>query len=65
MYVKMLNKYYQKHKEKLWKEGHERYQNLFEGEKDKRREKVRDIKIFSKKTKTKTTWVYEKILFST
>ena len=42
MYVKMLNKYYQKHKEKLWKEGHERYQNLFEEQKDKRREKVRD-----------------------
>ena len=42
MYVKMLNKYYQKHKEKPWKEGHERYQNLFEEQKDKRREKVRD-----------------------
>ena len=38
----MVNKYYQKHKEKLRKEARERYQNLFEEEKDKRRKKVRD-----------------------
>ena len=32
----MVNKYYQKHKEKLRKEARERYQNLSEKEKDKR-----------------------------
>ena len=38
----MVNKYYQKHKEKLRKEARERYQNLSEEEKEKRRKKVRD-----------------------
>ena len=38
----MVNKYYQKHKEKLLTKAHERYQNLSEEEKDKRRKKVRD-----------------------
>ena len=32
----MLNKYYQKHKERLRKEAREIYQNLSEEEKDKR-----------------------------
>ena len=32
----MVNKHYQKHKEKLRKEARERYQNLSEEEKDKR-----------------------------
>ena len=32
----MLNKYYQKHKERLQKKARERYQNLSEEEKDKR-----------------------------
>ena len=32
----MVNKYYQKHKEKLRKEARERYQNLSEEEKKKR-----------------------------
>ena len=32
----MVNKYYQKHKEKLRKEGTERYQNLSKEEKEKR-----------------------------
>ena len=32
----MINKYYQKHKERLHKEARERYQNLFEEEKNKR-----------------------------
>ena len=32
----MKNKYYQKHKERLWKETPERYQNCSEEEKDKR-----------------------------
>ena len=39
----MVNKYYQKQRERLQKEeALERYQNLSEEEKDKRREKVRD-----------------------
>ena len=38
----MVNKYYRKHKEKLRKEAHERYQNLSEEEKDKREKKIRD-----------------------
>ena len=36
----MVKKYYQKHKEKLWKEARERYQNLSEEEKEKRREEA-------------------------
>ena len=44
----MLNKYYQKQRERLQKEeALERYQNLSEEEKEKSREKVRD-KIFLK-----------------
>ena len=35
----MVNKYYQKHKERLRKEARERYQNFPEEEKDKRRRK--------------------------
>ena len=38
----MVNKFYQKHKERLRQEVRERYQNLSEEEKDKRRKKVRD-----------------------
>ena len=38
----MVNKYCQKHKEKLQKEAHERYQNLSEEEKDERQKNVRD-----------------------
>ena len=34
----MLNRYYQKHKEKLWKDVRERYQNLSEEEKEKKRQ---------------------------
>ena len=36
----MANKYYQKNKEKLQREAHERYQNLSEKEKEKRRKKT-------------------------
>ena len=35
----MLHKYYQKHKERLWKEVCERYQKLSEEEKEKRQSK--------------------------
>ena len=38
----MVNKYYQKHKEKFQKETRERYQNLSEGEKEKKRRKSRE-----------------------
>ena len=54
LYVKVVNKYYQKHKEKLQKEVRERYQNLSDEEKDKRRKKARErYKIFLKKKKKK------------
>ena len=35
----MVNKYYQKHKERLQREASERYQNLSEEEKEERRKK--------------------------
>ena len=41
VYIKMINNYYEKHKERLQKEPREWYQNLFEEEKDKRRKKAR------------------------
>ena len=45
----MTNKYYQKRKEILRKEGRERYQNLSEEEKDKRQKwSETDIKVFRK-----------------
>ena len=33
VHIKMVNKYYQKHKEKLQKEAREKYQNISEEEK--------------------------------
>ena len=38
----MVNKYYQKHKEKLRKEAREKYQNLSEEEKEKKRQYHRE-----------------------
>ena len=38
----MVNKYYQKHKERLGKEAYERYQNLSEEKKDKKRQYARE-----------------------
>ena len=38
----MTNKYYQKHKERLRKEAHEKYQNISEEEKDKRQIRVQE-----------------------
>ena len=38
----MINKYYQKHKERLQKGARERYQNLSEKEQEKTRKKVQD-----------------------
>ena len=42
VYIKMVNKYYQKHKEILQKEACERHQKLSEEEKDRRWKMVRD-----------------------
>ena len=36
LYIKMVNEYYQKHKERLQKETRERYQNLSEEERNKK-----------------------------
>ena len=38
----MVNKYYQKNKDKLRQEARERYQNLSKGKKEKRRKKARN-----------------------
>ena len=38
----MVNKYYQKHKEKLLKEARARYRNISEEEKDNRQKKARE-----------------------
>ena len=38
----MVNKYYQKNKDKLRQEARERYQNLSEEKKEKRRKKTRN-----------------------
>ena len=40
VYIKMVNMYYQTHKERLRKETRERYQNFSEEEKDKRQKKA-------------------------
>ena len=38
----MVNKYYQKHEERLRKEQRERYQNISEQQKDKSQKKARE-----------------------
>ena len=54
LYVKMVNKHYQKHKERLWKEAQERYENLSKEEKTKGEKKLeKDIKLSLKKKKKK------------
>ena len=45
----MVNKYYQKHKEKLRKESRERYQNLSEEDKEKKIEYMRNYYLAHKK----------------
>ena len=40
--IKIVNDYYQKHKERFRKEACKKYQNLSEGEKNKRPKKVRE-----------------------
>ena len=50
----MPTEYYQKNKEKLWKEAHERYQTLSEEESNWRKNMVEsNIKLFLKKKKEK------------
>ena len=51
VYIKVVNKYYQKHKENFQKEGRERYENLSEEEKEKKSISiiVNVIRIFLKK----------------
>ena len=59
----MTNKYYQKHKERIWKEARERYYNLSEEEKSKKKGPRKISKSFGG-TKAETTWVYEKLLLA-
>ena len=54
MYMKIVNKYYKKNKEKLQKEAWERYQNLSEEEKEKRQKKPWTDTTFFLKNKKKT-----------
>ena len=49
----MTSYYYQKHREKLWKEARERYQNLSEEETNKREKDQRNISKFYWKRKRK------------
>ena len=50
----MVNKYYQKHKERLRKESRERNQNLSEEEKDKKKKKKKKgVRKFTEENKEK------------
>ena len=50
----MVNKYYQKHKERLRKESRERNQNLSEEEKDKKKKKKKKgLRKFTEESKEK------------
>ena len=61
-----INQYYQKYKEKLLTKAHERYQNLSEEEKDKRRKKIRDrCTYLSKEKRLKLPEYTKQILFTT
>ena len=57
----MVSKYYQKHKERLRQEVHERYQHLSEVEKDKMQIKARErYQNFTEKEKEKRGQYYQK-----
>ena len=60
LHVKMANKYYQKHKEKLQKEARERYQNISEKEKEKKHHYLLMKKILMKKIKIYYYSLYKK-----
>ena len=49
----MTNKYYQKHKEKLWKEAREKYQNISKEENDKRQRRPETYQNLSEEEKEK------------
>ena len=49
----MVNKHYQKHKERLWKEARERYQSLSEEGKDNKKKLKKEVKMFLKTKKKK------------
>ena len=55
-FTKLVNKYYERNKEKLWKEARERYQNRSEEEKGKKRPK-KDVKKEEEKEKEKNVSV--------
>ena len=61
VYIKVVNKYYQKHKENLQKEGRERYENLSEEEKEKKSISiiVNVIRIFLKKKSKRKLSIWE------
>ena len=60
----MVNKYYQKHKVKLQKEAHERYQNLSEDKKDKKAKKAQErYQNFTEEEKEKRCQYYQAIKF--
>ena len=62
VYIQVVNNYYQKHKEKLWKEARERYQNLSEKKKIKDEKRLqKDIKILLKKKKKKGVSIIRKV----
>ena len=59
----MTNNYYQKHKERLWKETCKKYQNLSEAETNKRKKRpLKDIKISQKKKKKKSISIIVKVI---
>ena len=49
----MTNKYYQKHKEMLWKEAREKYQNISKEENDKRQRRPETYQNLSEEEKEK------------
>ena len=58
----MVNKYYQKHKERLQKEAHERYQNISEDEKDKKAKKAREkYQNFTEEEKKRCQYYQERL----
>ena len=62
VFLKMVNKYYQKRKERLRKKARERYKNLSEEEKDKRWKKVREGTKFLLKNVSRSYLSIEEII---
>ena len=59
LYIKMVKKYYQKHKRRLRKDARKRYQNFSEEEKDKRQKNARDrYQTFTEEEKEKWRQYY-------